>query len=75
MAELGKRNLVAVSWVGKLKTSLQILAILLLLYQAPLFGLPIYAMGEVALLLAAALTMYSMCLYLNAARKAGVTAE
>ena len=67
MAELGKRASVAVSYVGKVKTTVQMTAISLLLYQAPLFGLPIVEIGETLLYVAAALTLYSMIIYLKAA--------
>ena len=75
MAELGKRQLVSVSWVGKVKTAIQMVAIILMLYQAPIANQSMYWLGSYALLVAAALTLYSMCLYLNAARKAGVAAH
>ena len=71
MAELGKSQLVAVSWVGKIKTALQMLAILMMLYQLPVAGQSMYLWGSYAVVLAAALTLYSMALYLNAARKSG----
>jgi len=67
MAELGKRASVAVSYVGKVKTTVQMTAISMLLYQAPLFGLPIVEIGEALLYVAAALTLYSMIIYLKAA--------
>ena len=35
MAEMGKRGMVAVSWIGKLKTTLQMIAILVLLAFPP----------------------------------------
>ncbi|HHB11737.1 MAG TPA: CDP-diacylglycerol--glycerol-3-phosphate 3-phosphatidyltransferase [Chromatiales bacterium] len=70
MAELGKRASVAVSFLGKLKTTVQILAILLLLYHHPLFGLPTHETGLVLLNLAAALTLWSMVYYLMGARRA-----
>ena len=67
MAELGKRASVAVSYIGKVKTTLQLIAISLLIYQEPLFGLPIFKLGEILLFIAAALTLYSMFVYLKAA--------
>ncbi len=75
MAELGKKQLVSVSWIGKVKTTLQMLAIFLMLYQLPVAGQSMYFWGSCALVVAAGLTLYSMCLYLNAARKAGVADE
>ncbi len=67
MAELGKRASVAVSVIGKLKTIGQMLAIPFLLYQQPLFGVPVFAVGEMLLYLAAGLTLWSMAVYLRAA--------
>jgi len=67
MAELGKRASVAVSYIGKVKTALQMIAISLLIYQESLLGLPIFKLGEVLLFVAAVLTLYSMIVYLKAA--------
>lgn len=67
MAELGKRASVAVSYIGKVKTALQLTAISLLIYQEPLLGISIFKLGEILLFIAAALTLYSMVVYLKAA--------
>lgn len=67
MAEVGARASVAVSMIGKLKTLLQIVAISLLLYQAPVMDLPTITLGEMLLYLAGALTLWSMLVYLQAA--------
>jgi CDP-diacylglycerol--glycerol-3-phosphate 3-phosphatidyltransferase/cardiolipin synthase len=67
MAELGARAHVAVSGVGKLKTTSQIVAVILMLYEEPLFGLPTYEIGFVSLFVAAALTLWSMFMYLQVA--------
>ena len=67
MAELGERTNVQVSSVGKIKTTFQIFAIGFLLYRQDLFGLPIVAIGELLLFLAAALTIWSMSIYVRAA--------
>ncbi len=67
MASVGSRAKVAVSYLGKLKTTLQITALAMLLYKLDLFGLPIYNIGIVALYIAAALTLWSMIDYLMAA--------
>lgn len=67
MAEIGERAHVAVSMFGKLKTTAQIVGISMMLYEHDLFGLPIYMLGEVFLLIAAALTIWSMVGYLRAA--------
>jgi len=67
MAELGARAKVAVSMVGKVKTTAQMVAILLLLIQQDLLGLPIMTTGYVLLYAAAILTLWSMLVYLKAA--------
>jgi CDP-diacylglycerol--glycerol-3-phosphate 3-phosphatidyltransferase len=67
MSEVGKRSHVAVSILGKLKTISQMVAIPFLLWQKPLLGLPIFRIGEILLYVAAALTLWSMLMYLKAA--------
>ncbi len=67
MADLGKRASVAVSYLGKFKTIGQMVAIPFLLYQQPLFGVHVFAVGEVLLYVAAVLTLWSMAIYLKAA--------
>src|SRR5450631_4450317 len=67
MAEIGQRRKVAVSLLGKYKTTLQIIGLSLMLYRQPLLGLPIYRLGVVAIEVAAALTLVSMIAYLRAA--------
>ncbi len=67
MANLGSRAKVAVSYLGKVKTTMQITALAMLLYKNDMFGLPIYKIGIVALYIAAALTIWSMVDYLMAA--------
>jgi len=67
MAEVGQRSKVAVSYLGKVKTTTQIIALLLLLFQQSLFGLPVYTLGMIMLYVAAALTLWSMIDYLRVA--------
>lgn len=67
MAELGQRNAVKVSYVGKLKTAFQMLSIGCLIFFKPLLGLPIFDIGLVLLYVASALTLSSMFSYLKAA--------
>jgi len=67
MAKIGAARSVAVSFVGKLKTTAQMIAIPLLLYHDALFGLPVVVLGEWLIWLAAALTVWSMGYYLNKA--------
>jgi CDP-diacylglycerol--glycerol-3-phosphate 3-phosphatidyltransferase/cardiolipin synthase len=67
MAEIGARAKVAVSMTGKLKTTAQMIAIVLLVLHDPLPRLPVLTIGMLLLYLAAALTLWSMVLYLRAA--------
>ncbi len=64
MAELGNSKKVAVNMMGKFKTASQMLAIILLLYQRPVFGFPTEDAGYVLLYIAAGLTLWSMIIYL-----------
>lgn len=65
MAGIGSRGSVAVSWVGKLKTTLQMVALLVLLAFTP--GTQYAQLGVAMLYLAALLTLWSMVQYLRAA--------
>lgn len=67
MAELGQRASVAVAWIGKWKTGFQMTALTLMLLREPLFGLPLYLLGQVCLVIAAVLTLWSALSYLRAA--------
>ncbi len=67
MAGVGAARRVAVSWAGKVKTAVQMAAIVLMLWQHPLRGAPLYLIGLGLLYCAAALTVFSMSLYLRAA--------
>jgi CDP-diacylglycerol--glycerol-3-phosphate 3-phosphatidyltransferase len=64
MAELGKRASVAVSYIGKLKTVMQMSAITILLLHNPTLDV---FLGFPLLIIAAGLTLWSMCIYLKAA--------
>ena len=67
MAVLGERAQVAVSVVGKFKTSAQMIALILLLYRDDVWLFPTEKVGYVMLYVAAVLTLWSMMLYLQAA--------
>jgi len=68
MAYVGAAASVAVNWLGKLKTIMQMVAIPVLLYHDPLFGvIPVAAIGTLLIYVAAALTVYSMFYYLRLA--------
>ncbi len=73
MAEVGKSARVAVSWLGKVKTTAQMVAIFLLLWAVPMGPVPIYHVGEWLLFLAAFLTLISMFQYIFAAMQAQQT--
>lgn len=65
MAEIGSRASVAVSYIGKIKTTAQMVSIIMLLAVPP--GGTIAWLGTALLYLAAVLTLWSMVLYLQAA--------
>jgi CDP-diacylglycerol--glycerol-3-phosphate 3-phosphatidyltransferase len=67
MAEIGSRAQVAVSIIGKLKTTVQMVAIGFLIYQEELWGMPVLTIGYVLIYMAAVLTLWSMIVYLRAA--------
>jgi cardiolipin synthase (CMP-forming) len=67
MAQLGKSRSVAVSFIGKLKTTAQMVAIPLLLFWDPLWGLPIQQIGGALMWVAAVLTLWSMVYYMQRA--------
>lgn len=67
MAELGARASVAVSNLGKVKTTFQMTAIIVLLMFPPVKGSFFTALGYVCLYIAAILTLWSMFIYLKAA--------
>ncbi|HEY3808643.1 MAG TPA: CDP-diacylglycerol--glycerol-3-phosphate 3-phosphatidyltransferase [Steroidobacteraceae bacterium] len=67
MAGIGQRTAVAVSRIGKYKTILQMVGLSMLLFRHSLLGIPIYPLGTWLTVLAAALTLISMALYLRSA--------
>lgn len=68
MAQVGLHGKVAVAFIGKLKTTFQIIALIFLLYNQNLFGLlPMRELGIIALVLATILTLVSMLQYLQSA--------
>ena len=65
MAEVGNRNKVSVPWMGKIKTTAQMISLIGLLWrQSPLME----QLALIALYVAAFLTVWSMVQYLNAAK-------
>ena len=67
VAQSGVRAGMAVSTLGKVKTTVQIIAIALLLYSQDLVGFPTLLVGELMLYVASALTIWSMVGYLKSA--------
>ena len=67
MSEIGERTRVAVSIIGKIKTTAQMTAILLLIYRLPLGPFPTHDIGLFLLYIAAILTLWSMFVYMRAA--------
>ena len=67
MATIGERANVSVSIAGKVKTTLQMFGIAFMVYHNEMFGIPIYKVGFVLLVLAAVMTIWSMVIYLKAA--------
>jgi CDP-diacylglycerol--glycerol-3-phosphate 3-phosphatidyltransferase/cardiolipin synthase len=68
MAKIGESRSVAVSFVGKVKTACQMIAILMLLYHEPVLGMfDLQWLGTVLIYVAAVLTLWSMIYYLRMA--------
>ena len=68
MATLGQGKSVAVAFIGKLKTVLQMVAIPMLLFDDHLFGIiDCYVLGTLMIYVAAVLTVVSMLYYLRRA--------
>jgi CDP-diacylglycerol--glycerol-3-phosphate 3-phosphatidyltransferase len=67
MAEVGERKKIAVSQLGKVKTTVQMFSLFFILYQEPLLGLPSMQIGVVLLIIATLLTLWSMVSYLRQA--------
>lgn len=63
MAELGKRSKVAVSWIGKWKTTLQLASIALLIWR---YNDIVIYIALAMLAIATVLTIWSMIMYLKA---------
>lgn len=64
MAQLGSSKSIAVSMLGKVKTTFQMVAILLLLYHESVLGLRADQVGTLLIYVAALLTLWSMVYYL-----------
>ncbi|MDC0127048.1 CDP-diacylglycerol--glycerol-3-phosphate 3-phosphatidyltransferase [Methylophilaceae bacterium] len=69
MATLGESGSIAVAFIGKFKTTMQMIAILFLLYYENILFFPIAVIGKILIYFAALLTMISMIYYLKIAFK------
>lgn len=67
MAAMGKGNDVSVAFLGKAKTTAQMFALLFLIYENDLFGLPTFIFGTGLLVWASILTIVSMIAYIRSA--------
>lgn len=67
MAEIGQRATVRVATIGKIKTVMQVVAIVVLLHQRDFQELRYYRIGEGLLVVAAILTIWSGLQYVRAA--------
>ena len=67
MAQIGQSKSMAVSFLGKIKTAMQMVAIPMLLYHDTLSGFDLQTAGTWLIYVAAALTLISMAYYLKAA--------
>ena len=67
MAEMNRRGVVTVSWIARVKTTLQMVAVVILFANAPELGRPWVIVGLVLLYAAAVITIWSMFIYLRAA--------
>jgi CDP-diacylglycerol--glycerol-3-phosphate 3-phosphatidyltransferase/cardiolipin synthase len=67
MAKIGAHKSVAVSMIGKIKTSAQMLAIPLLLYVQPVAGIDVMVAGTWLIYIASVLTLWSMGYYMRMA--------
>ncbi len=67
MAQIGASSSVAVHWLGKFKTAAQMVAIPCLLHYENWFDLTVFLIGQVLIVGAALLTVWSMLYYLKKA--------
>ena len=67
MAEMNRRGVVAVTWFARVKTTVQMIAIVILIANPPILDRPWVLLGYGLLYVAAVMTLISMSLYLRAA--------
>lgn len=64
LAEVNRRGLLKVGWLGRVKTTMQMIAMVVLLGNPPIWDLKLVQLGYVLLYLAALMTLWSMVQYL-----------
>ncbi len=67
MSSMKQSSTVAVSFFGKVKTVAQMFALLFLIYENDIFGLPTFQFGVGLMVWAALLTLLSMFIYIKSA--------
>ena len=67
MAEMNRRGVIGVSWLGRVKTVFQMVAVVVLLANPPAFDRPWVLIGYALIYIAAIMTLISMVIYLKAA--------
>ena len=67
MTSLGNSASVAVNMLGKIKTTAQMTALILLIFHEPIWFIPTELLGYACLYIAASLTLWSMGVYLYSA--------
>lgn len=67
MAEMNRRGVVQVTWFGRLKTTIQMVSIVVLIANPPVLDRPWVITGYALLYVAAVMTLISMVLYIRAA--------
>ncbi len=67
MAEMNRRGVVAGTWLGRVKTTFQMIAMVVLLANPPIMDRPWVIIGYTLLYVAAIMTLWSMVIYLKAA--------
>ncbi|BAP58425.1 CDP-diacylglycerol--glycerol-3-phosphate 3-phosphatidyltransferase [Candidatus Tachikawaea gelatinosa] len=64
MADVGKRKVIAVFWMSKIKTFIQMLSLIILLARPNNFDI-MFSVGIFFLYISAFITVFSMCIYLK----------
>jgi CDP-diacylglycerol--glycerol-3-phosphate 3-phosphatidyltransferase len=64
---MNRRGVVAVTWFARVKTTIQMIAIVVLIANPPVLDQPWVVLGYTLLYVAAAMTLVSMAIYLHAA--------